>query len=840
MSGIVLLIFAIVLIVTFTIVYMSIFFEFDETTFAKRLRVLTEFVRRTNSDEPTPNVLGYVSEVSQNTYIVSWFNTDNLLTYHESVHDDRIETFDFLMQTFIPAHDDIQYRVKPNANNSNEFLLTGDQGDVTMKCPQNFKFDYDQLKCTSIPPCEGKSPGYYPLNEQLVDVLIFNHHLDKEYSDDGKTHPTLYLRCLANGSHVIEECPDNYTFDASSSSCKVNELCENRPDGYILEYFPEQLLVNQFVQCINSQHVVSECSRSGQIFDRNLMTCVDAHPCAFNGAGYTYITADIGDSQFFKCLNNSESQLITCINRIRNSDNQYECSGDSRCAEFANGTGQHVYQRVDDNVEYNTGQLVCDQFEVISEINCDQTNILEDKLYMNKFKLNLQFPKEIFNGTNCVEATSTNVKFLKDFFAINNIPNHYNIDIQTSMIGMSTMISELFPFNKADENSIFAQWLIYARQLDAIGINPFTGEPIECFGDRLYDVFDASRANICNATGESVSKTLHFENGEFLNVLRSDLTGKDYDYAQNCAISYENGEEIVKNEKFVARILTNILHTDICTDLYTTIYQKYNIPSYRYTTIDPKYNYTFVKQPKNIIGYGTNTRLENATNSKNAQTLAPIFNPFATEANLEQIPPVFNPFQKTDAVWYSKPGDGDGDHWIPVPPIPPSLPNSEPEEEEEEEPIPPPALILENKDLFYACHYEIPLFKLTSCHANNFVIINALANIRQNVQYDDDCEPAKGLANVLNAYVYLGNGVGCRSIYADDVIKVVRESSPTHIYTNLQTQSNDDVKYNRWIHVKNNEYLACPEDLYNNETFTCQVENDKLYYINNMQEEMLQ
>jgi Viral capsid protein 91 N-terminal len=814
-------------------VYMSIFFEFDETTFAKRLRVLTEFVRRTNSDEPTPHVLGYVSEVSQNTYIVSWFNTEDLLTYHESVHDDCIETFDFLMQTFVPAHDDVQHRVRPNANNDNEFVLTGDQGDITMNCPQNFKFDYDQLKCTPIPPCEKKSPGYYPLNEQLVDILIFNRHLDKEYPDnDKKVHPTLYLRCLANGSHVVEECPDNYTFDASSSSCKVNELCENRPDGYILEYFPEHLLVNQFIHCINGKHVIAECSQPDQIFDRNLMTCVDTHPCAFNGAGHTYITADIGDSQFYKCLSNSESQLITCINRIRNSENQYECSGDSRCAEFANGTGQYVYQHVDDNVEFSTGQLVCDKFEIISEINCDQTNILGDKIYMNKFKLNLHFPKEIFNGTNCVEATSINVKFVKDFFAIDNIPNHYNIDMQTSMIGKTDMIAELFPFNNLDADSIFSKWLIYARQLDAIGLNPFTGKPIECFGDRLYDVFDASRANICNATGDSVSKTLHFENGEFLSVSRSDLTGKDYDYAQNCAISYENGQEIVKNENFVTRILTNILQTDICADLYTTIYEKYNTPACKYTTIDPKYNYTFEKQPKNIIVYGPNTRFENATISKNAQTVEPIFNPFVTAANFEDISPVFNPFQ-TDAVWRSEPDSGDGG-WIPVPPIPPSLPDTE---NEIEETFPSPPAPFETKDLLYACHYEVPLFKLTSCHADNFVIINALTQLRQQVQYDVDCERAKGLANILNAYVYLGNGVGCRSVYADDVIKVIRESSPTHIYTNLQTQSNDDVKYNRWIHVKNDEYLACPEDLYDNETFTCQVENDKLYYINNMQEE---
>nr|BEV20938.1 viral capsid associated protein [Bombyx mori nucleopolyhedrovirus] len=835
MSGVMLLVFAIFLIIAFTLIYLAIYFKFDETTYTKRLQVMIEYIKRTNADEPTPNVIGYVSDITQNTYTVTWFNTVDLSTYQESVHDDRNEIFDFLNQKLQPVDRIVHDRVRANDENPNEFILSGDKDDVTMKCPAYFNFDYAQLKCVPVPPCDNKSAGRYPMDERLLDTLVLNQHLDKDYSSNEHLyHPTFYLRCFANGAHAVEECPDNYTFDAKTRQCKVNELCENRPDGYILSYFPSNLLVNQFMQCVSGRHVVRECP-ANKIFDRNLMSCVEAHPCTFNGAGHTYITADISDAQYFKCLNNNESQLMTCINRIRNSDNQYECSGDSRCIDLPNGTGQQVFKHADDDISYNSGQLVCDNFEIISNIECDQSNVFENKLFMDKFRLNMQFPTEVFDGTACVPATADNVNFLRSTFAIENIPNHYDIDMQTSMLGKIEMIKQLVSKDLSLNNdAIFAQWLLYARDKNAIGLNPLTGEPIDCFGNNLYDVFDARRANVCKDLGKSVLKTLNFGDGEFLNVLSDTLTGKDEDYRQFCAISYENGQKIVENEHFQRRILTNILQSDVCANIYTTLYQKYTTLNPKYTTTPLQYNRILVKRPKNIEIYGANTRLKNATIPKNATTISPVFNPFENQPNNrrnDSISPLFNPFQTTDAVWYSEP---DGDEVMAPPPTAPPPP-SEPEPEPE---LPSP-LILDNKDLFYSCHYSVPFFKLTSCHAENDVIINALNELRNNVKVDADCESAKDLSHVLNAYAYVGNGIGCRSAYDGDAIVVKKEAVPSHVYANLNTQSNDGVKYNRWLHVKNDQYMACPEELYDNDEFKCNVESDKLYYLDNLQEDSI-
>nr|ALR70670.1 viral capsid-associated protein [Anticarsia gemmatalis multiple nucleopolyhedrovirus]ALR70827.1 viral capsid-associated protein [Anticarsia gemmatalis multiple nucleopolyhedrovirus]ALR71142.1 viral capsid-associated protein [Anticarsia gemmatalis multiple nucleopolyhedrovirus]ALR72400.1 viral capsid-associated protein [Anticarsia gemmatalis multiple nucleopolyhedrovirus] len=835
MSDVVLLVLAIILIIIFALIYYTIFFEFDETTFSKRLQVLTEYAKRTNADKPTPDVLGHVSDVYEHTYIVTWFKTNDLSTYHETVHDDTIEVFNFLEQKFNAAAATVAHRVAPAVNEPDAFVLTGDAGDVKLHCPQHFRFDYAQLKCVPVEPCEGRAPGLYPMDERALDTLVHNQHLDKDYSANANLHhPTLYLRCLADGSHAVRECPDNYTFDAATGQCRVNELCQGRPDGYVLDYFPETLLVNEFVECRAGQHVVAQCPNQ-QIFDRALMTCVEAHPCTFNGAGHTYITADIGNTQYFECINNNESQLITCINRVRNADGQYACSGDVRCADLPEGTGQLVHMHTDDTFEYATGQMTCDNFEVISETECDTANVLDNKLFFNKFKLVAEFPRQVFDNGVCAPATLTNVRTLSDTFSIENLPNDYDIDMQTSMVGLTSMIPRLLDGN--DPDTAFGENLLLARDVNAVGLNPFTGEPIDCFGPQLYDVLNASRANVCTESGDGVLKTLEFGDGAFLSVFRNDLSGLDADYERFCAISYENPLKIVESDHLQHRILTNILQSDICANLYTTMYQKYTTLAQKYTTTPLQYNYTLVKQPRNMVVYAKNIQLKNATISK------PAFDPFAKQPFVNKsglAEPLFNPF--ANAVWYSEPGGDDGDHWAPDP-GPNPQPEPEPDESEHDsefdefEPVPEPSpLILDKKDLFYSCYYELPSYKLTSCHAENDVIIDELARLRNNAKADAECEPAKDLHYVLNAYVYTGNGIGCRSVFDGNDVTVIKESTPSHVYANLNTQSNDGVRYNRHVHVKDGRYMACPEHLYDANTFTCNAEADKLYYLDNMQE----
>ncbi|AVA31154.1 vp91/p95 [Oxyplax ochracea nucleopolyhedrovirus] len=804
MSSVGLLLLAIFLIITFTLIYLSIFSKFDETTFTKRLQVLTEYIKRTNADQPVPDVIGYVSDIFQNNFVVTWINTVDLSTFDQSLHDDKIETFNFLNQKFQQVLH-VNSRVRANEKNENEFIITGDNGDINMQCPQHFKFDYSKLKCIPIAPCDNKSTGRYPMDERMLDVLVLGRNFDKDYSTNANLHhPTLYLRCLANGEHVVEECPDNYTFDAFSGTCKVNEMCENRPDGFILSYFPETLTANQFIQCSGGHHVVSSC-QTDEIFDRNLMVCVQTHPCALNGIGHTYITDEISNSQYFKCLNRSEAQLITCINRTRNAEGQYECSGDSECIDLPNGTGRHVYQHVDDNFKYNSGQLICDNFEVLSKVECDQSNVFENKLYLEKFKLNVQFPAEIFDETRCVPATFENVEFLKFTVALENIPNHYNVDMQTSIIGSSQMINDLL--SSSDKNTAFVQNLIYARQKNALGLNPFNGDPINCFGEKLYDALDATRMNICDET--NVKETLHFGNGNYLNVFNA-TPSVDSEYKQFCAISDENGQKIVENDHFVTRILTNIYDNDICTHLYSTIDQKYTTLSPKYTTLSPKYTYDVVKEAKYIEGYGSNTRSKKSTILYNDQTILPAFNPFE---EADTISPLFNPFNANNEQ------------------------NVNEDDDDVNEDDDASSLKLDpKKELFYSCYYSIPIFKLTCCDAENEKLINALKLLRDNADFEVDCEPAKNLFYILNSYAYLGNGIGCRSVYENNTIIVKKQKEPSHMYSNLITQSNDKIKYNNWLHVKNGQYMACPDHLFDDVNFKCNIEHDKLYYLENMQE----
>lgn len=140
-----------------------------------------------------------------------------------------------------------------------------------------------------------------------------------------------------------------------------------------------------------------------------------------------------------------------------------------------------------------------------------------------------------------------------------------------------------------------------------------------------------------------------------------------------------------------------------------------------------------------------------------------------------------------DVVWYSELG-GDDDYWVVVLLIVLFLLfelELELEFELEFELELLLLLILDNKDLFYLCYYLVLFFKLISCYVENDVIIDVLNELCNNVKVDVDCELVKDLLYVLNVYVYVGNGIGCRFVYDGDVIVVKKEVVFSYVYVNL-------------------------------------------------------
>ncbi|AUF81593.1 vp91 [Malacosoma neustria nucleopolyhedrovirus] len=823
-----LLLVAIFLLLIFSILYLSIYSEFNEIEFNNRLIATIEYMKRTNAEFPLPDTLAYVSEIDDNFFILTRFDTKNLTVVDKTLHDDREEFFDFLQQKLVkvPFTLSLEPRVKAHSQDKSKYLIRGDDDWIIFQCPADEHFDETTLKCVPIPPCEGKSPGLYPLTERLIDTLVLNHRVAKTNENPSFAyahHPTMYLRCVAGGSHVVEQCPDNHIFDGASSTCKIKNDCENKPDNYILNVFPQSLNINEYLVCENEQIVVKSCPNS-KIFDRRLLRCVIGDPCAVNGAGFTFITDGLGPNQFIRCTSNRDHEIVTCIRRIL-VDGQYQCTGDVRCISIENGTGELYRTHEDDVVSFKTGVLVCDNYEVVEDLNCNVADLLNRKMYNNKFTVNVMLPSTVYN-TTLKQCEVFDEKMLvdgritvkNDVYSIENVDNDYNINFNTAFVGESDKLNRLLTADKLDG------LVRYARDINAVGVN-ITSEPIDCFGDHLYDIFEGSKLNICDESTNILKEQINFKdtNDYFVSKLVK-IARDDPDYKQFCSLQMDNTVNFVELDHFVARILTNITENDVCGDILTKIHIKYTTNRQKYTTIALQYTPIDENKPEYIEVYEKNIQ-------NNDSTIVPAFNPFVP---MEIIAPMFNPFDLYDPIYYNdqsftiesdeEENENDNDNDNTIVSTPPPSPS----------PSPVPELILNEKNLNYSCFYSLPTFKLSGCNVDNDHIVNTLVNLRTNVHIHPECENAAGLVNVINSYAYIGGNVGCRCYYDDDRGIVINKVTNPTIFSNVDTQSNDNTKYNPWIHVRNNQFLACPPDLIQND-FTCNVESNVLYFLEHLQ-----
>ncbi|QEI03612.1 VP91 [Rachiplusia nu nucleopolyhedrovirus] len=802
MSTVPLLLVAIFLIVIFSIIYLSIYTEYDERLFENRLKVMTEYMKRTNAEHPLPNSLGYVSEVDNNIYRVTRFSTNNLSIQSVTEHDDNQETFNFLTQTYEPVKFPLdEPRVKSHATDPSKYMLRGDDGWFEMNCPTDEHFDNYTMKCVPVSPCLNKQSGLYGMTESLIDKLVLNHRVPNENEDPNELHPTMYLRCIEGGSFVVEECPNNYTFDPVTGTCERNNLCRDKPNYYILPYEPGTLNANEYEQCLTKQVVKSSCSE-GFIFDRIKEMCVAGNPCNIGGIGHTYLESGIGPNQFYQCVSNNTANLITCIIRVVDEAGRYSCAGNSECTSFENGTGTQIITHDDDVWSFNRGILQCDNYLLINDLECDTSNIIGDKIFNKRFKPILHIPKEVYDTRQnmCIDSNIDLLNIKNDTFGIQNVPNDYDINFETSFAGETAKAYSLLQVNNLDS------YLIYARDLNALGINYITLEPLQCFGSHLYDIFEGRQLNICTMSPANNTMTvdeLVIDDGKYFESKTVKIS-KDEQYKSVCAQKLDGTSNFVELDSFFERISTNILQSDPCNDILHKINIRYTTIKDKYTTIASEYTYDREKGPSKVERYVQNIPID-------ADSIQPLFDPFERE---EIVQPLFNPFIFDPPPF--EPQD-------PRPPVNP--PEPEPE---------PPTAPSMNQLIDYSCFYSLPTHKLSACVAGNEIIIQAIANLRENIRVDVNCTDAAGLANVVNSYAYLGNGLGCKCEYINDEIVVNQVNNPK-VYDNIETQSNDGFKYNRWIHYKDGRFLACPEDLLDENTFTCRVEPDKIYHIQDLQ-----
>nr|AMO27587.1 VP91/P95 [Lymantria dispar multiple nucleopolyhedrovirus] len=839
-----LLLAAIILVVIFLILYLIIYNDFDENEFDRRVKVTLEYMKRTNAEHPLPPVLAYVSHVDENIFALTQFDTNTMSALASSLHDDTVETFNFLKQSLEPvehAHD--APRVRAHPGDRTKFSIRGDDGWLDVECPHGERFDEAAAKCAPVPVCENKPVGNYPLTARLIDRLVLNRRVAvvADEDDDAAAHPTMYLRCVAGGSHAVLECPENHTFDASSGRCVESAECENRPDGFLLNRFPSHLNADEYLECENGQTAVRRCA-AGHIFDRRLLECVAGDPCRTHGAGHTYITADIGPAQYFLCVNASDAELVTCINRVFDGG-QYRCAGDSRCAQFPDGTGVTVFESNDQTLKYDTGALACDEYEVVRHIECDARDQLLDRLFHDKFAVGVSLPRQVYDSARgeCADFSlaSPHVSVENERYAIQNAPNDVGVSFEVAFVGRTERVESL-----ANSLEFPAASVAYARDANALGISFYDGAPVDCAaGPLLFDPFEGRHLNECDerADGEpfELIARVALKPNEYFSP-KEGRVRSNADYEHDCARILDGAENYVAMDHFRTGKTVDILQSDACEVILRDLHNKYISQTRSAVRSTGKYTGKSVKRKKNIEVYGSNIRKRARVSTPGAKIptapLAkiptPLFVPFET---IPTAKPLFDPFAYEDANEDAD-EDADEDKIDEDEDADADADDDEDEDEDQEIVVPPPELTLSDKMIDFSCFYSVPTFETIACSAPDEHVQSAWREAREAATVHPDCAAAAGLVNIVNAYAYLGEGVKCKSGFDAARGLFVDRVAAGPEFADLTTQSNDGVKYNRHVHARGGLFVACPEDLFDDDAFACRLKEDKIYFIQDLHE----
>ncbi|AQQ80375.1 VP91 [Betabaculovirus altermyunipunctae] len=207
--------------------------DFDDDEFEARLMVLRKYLNNSRDGTPYPTEVGYVSDVDDHQYHVTYFSTANLTVTRHTTHDDREETFSFVDQTFNPVvvqpdtvvplllqtggrSTSIASSISFHPTDDTKFVAHLDDGDQVMDCRTGV---FDGQQCVTLPVCR-QSDVNLPMTEERLNRLVYNNNTTQSFAsvggdDAGPAHASLYVRCDENAEPHVEQCPDGETFDGT-------------------------------------------------------------------------------------------------------------------------------------------------------------------------------------------------------------------------------------------------------------------------------------------------------------------------------------------------------------------------------------------------------------------------------------------------------------------------------------------------------------------------------------------------------------------------------------------------------------------------------------------------
>ncbi|AAS82646.1 ORF91 [Agrotis segetum granulovirus] len=272
---------------------------------------------------------------------------------------------------------------------------------------------------------------------------------------------------------------------------------------------------------------------SNLVFPINDNSLHDNTPCTEYGTGHTYIDLTIGTDQFIECLDNHNIFIHSCLTRGF-MDGKYFCDKEEICTDFEFGAGEIINSLSNDHISFDTGKTVCSNYQITQIVECDTENVVPSKQFDHPFNVSLELnlPKEVYNGELCVPFDVDLVHIKNDNFKV-NVENKLNINFSKSMIGRVSKITTLEMLSAAKLSAL----VTYSRNLGEICLDPYTCAGLECDGEGavVVDIFDNTQYNVCDENGEAVQHKVQMKENEYMDFVKGKIV-ENSNYHGECRL----------------------------------------------------------------------------------------------------------------------------------------------------------------------------------------------------------------------------------------------------------------------------------------------------------------
>ncbi|UYE99146.1 MAG: vp91 [Betabaculovirus sp.] len=545
----------ILFVAVYTIYTKLVVDTFDDNLFSIHLNVLKEYLRTVGDNVGVPSTIGYVTHVYNNDYVVTYFDTTTLKSVGSEVHDATREEFSFASQTFFNVNlNENAASVSFVANDNRKFLAHLDDGTHIMSCENDQMFDGNQ--CVQKPICDRPNVNL-PLTSDRLNRILFNSYASqqKPVDDDfSKHHPTAYVKCDSNSTPQIEECLNGEQFNGTH--CVYDPVIQTNGKGVVgyvnfdkitkfahtktFDYnnkntnkFGDEYELNR--KKVESNKIVKKLNfiKSGRIFTKHVNVNADNNtthymvpvnhthpfdvgPCLNHDIGYTFASVRVASSQYFECLENNNLFLHTCQENVVVRNGRYECDMEKDCMEFENGTGVIINTIHNNNITFDTGKSVCENYRIIQVVECDTGDFVSDKTFSHPLHVtfNVALPSHVFDTEtdSCVDYSLDKVHVTNDTFTV-DVATYTSL--KHNMIGRVSKINNIKQFFDSDKVSDF---ITYSRDVNEIAFDPTNFTALDCVGDGdtiLVDLLDNTRYNVCS-NGVFVEE-ITLKNDEFVD-----------------------------------------------------------------------------------------------------------------------------------------------------------------------------------------------------------------------------------------------------------------------------------------------------------------------------------